>query len=262
MMGETDSIFDDIARHYDLLYEDREDDLAMWLELTAELEGDALEVGCGTGRVMLPLLQHDRRVTGLDISQVALRTARARLKAGGFTAVAALHLADMRDFDLPQKNFAFAFIPINTFMHCQTLADQQATLNCIYNHLQPGGRLVIDLYHPDPQTLLEADGRLLLENQIVDDLTGRTVHWFVVRRLRLDQQVQEVTFILDEIADDGTIRRDTLLFPLRYLHRFEMELLLKSVGFQLEDILGDYDLSPFQAESPRMIFIAKKVSIA
>lgn len=254
------SIFDKVARYYDLLYENREDDLPMWLELTADLDGDLLEVGCGTGRVMLTLLQHDRRVTGIDISELALQAARAKLEASGFTDIASLHLADMRIFDLPQKNFAFAFIPINTFMHCQTLADQQATLKHVYNHLKPNGQLVVDLYHPDPQTLLEADGRLLLENQIIDDLTGHTIQWFIVRRLRLDQQIQEVTFILDEITDDGTIRRDTFSFSLRYLHRFEMELLLSNAGFELEDVLGDYDLSSFQDESPRMIFKAKKVS--
>ncbi|NIP22993.1 MAG: class I SAM-dependent methyltransferase [Phycisphaerae bacterium] len=254
------SVFDKVARYYDLLYENREDDLSMWLELTADLDGDLLEVGCGTGRVMLSLVQHDRRITGIDISELALQAARAKLEAGGFANIASLHLADMRIFDLSQKNFAFAFIPINTFMHCQTLADQQATLKHVYNHLKPNGQLVVDLYHPDPQTLLEADGRLLLENQIIDDLTGHTIQWFIVRRLRLDQQIQEVTFILDEITDAGTIRRDTFSFSLRYLHRFEMELLLSNAGFELEDVLGDYDLSSFQDESPRMIFKAKKVS--
>lgn len=252
--------FDTIAKYYDLLYEYREDDLPMWLELTAGLEGEILEVGCGTGRVMVSLLQHERRVSGIDISEVALQAAQAKLKAGGFTDRATLHLSDMRRFSLAKKDFAFAFLPINTFMHCQTLSDQQATLRNIHRHLKPGGTLVVDLYHPTPQMLLAADGELLLENQLVDTLTHHPIQWFVSRHLHLDQQVQEVIFILDEVKEDGTLLRDTFSFTLRYLHRFEMTLLLTMAGFRSEEILGNYDLSPFDAESPRMIFIAKAVS--
>ena len=254
--------FETIARFYDLLYGDREDDLAMWLELAEAVEGPILEIGCGTGRVMVHLLQHDLRVVGLDISPLALQVARAKLDAGGFGRLAALHSADMRQFDLPTKNFGLAFIPINTLMHCETLADQQATLDSVARHVRPGGELIIDLFHPNPQTLLEADGRLILENQIVDELTGHTVQWFVIRRVNFAQQIQEVVFILDEIQIDGIIRRETISFPLRYLHRFEMELLLRNAGFTLIDIFGDYDLSSFTDESPRMIFIARKTAIA
>jgi ubiquinone/menaquinone biosynthesis C-methylase UbiE len=250
--------FDTIARYYDLLYGEREDDLDLWLDLTASIDGPILEIGCGTGRVMVPLLQHERRVTGIDISAVALEMAQIRLEAGGFSGQASLHLADMGCFDLPNKNFAMALVPINTFMHCQTLADQQATLKAINDHLQPGGRLVIDLFHPTPQMLLASDGELILERTLVDDLTEHTVQWFVARRLQLDRQVQDVTFMLDEITDNGTISRVILSFSLRYVHRYEMLLLLEQAGFQITETLGDYDGSPFFDESPRMIFIAQK----
>jgi len=257
-LPDTD-MFDAIARYYDLLYGHREDDLGMWLALTADIGGEILEVGCGTGRVMVSLLQDGRRVTGVDVSELALQAAQAKLEAGGFVEEAALHLADMRTLDLAKKDFAFAFIPINTFMHCETMADQEATLASLYEHLRPGGTLVVDLYHPTPHRLLEADGQLFLENQMVDDLTNHTIQWFVTRRLHLDEQIQDVMFILDEIKEDGKLLRDILSFSLRYLHRFEMTLLLKGAGFQLQEILGDYDFSPFHDESPRMIFVAQKI---
>ena len=253
-----ETLFDTIAKHYDLLYGHRDDDLAMWLTLTNDISGEILEVGCGTGRVLISLLQNGRRLTGIDISEFALQAAQTKIEAGGFLDKASLHLADMCNFDLSQKNFDFAFIPINTFMHCQTLSEQRVTLKNIYHHLNVGGMLVIDLFHPNPAALLEADGRLILENQELDDLTDHMIQWFVTRHLYLDQQLQEVTFILDEIKGDGTILRDTFSFSLRYLHRFEMTLLLQEAGFQVERILGDYELSPFCAESPRMIFVAKK----
>ncbi len=250
--------FDFIAQYYDLIYASRADDLDMWLNLTANVEGKVLEIGCGTGRVMLPLLQAGKHVTGVDISDVALSAGRAKITAGGFDESAVLYRADMRTLDLPQKDFVFAFIPSNTFMHCLSIADQQATLHATFAHLQPGGTLVIDLYHPDPQALLEADGRVQLANQLIDDLTGHMVHWFVSRRLQLAEQIQEVTFILDEHHENGALFRRAFSFPMRYVHRFEMELLLTDAGFIVQEVLGDYDQSPFCAESPRMIFIAQK----
>jgi len=252
------SDFDTIARHYDLLYAQRVDDLDMWLDLTEDVAGSVLEVGCGTGRVMLPLLQSGRRMCGLDISEVALASARAKIEAGGFEQTATLHLADMRTFDLPQKDFAFAFIPINTFMHCLSTDDQLATLRSIHRHLQADGTLVVDLYHPNPQALLEADGRMVLVNQQVDDLTGHTIQWFAIRQLQLEAQTQDVTFILDEITSAGNLRRDTFSFQMRYVHRFEMELLLQAAGFDVEIIFGDYDMSLFYDESPRIILVARK----
>lgn len=250
--------FDTIAHYYDLLYADRADDLDMWLELTDAVSGPVLEVGCGTGRVLIPLAQEGRPVTGIDISAVALDAAKAKIAAGGFEKLAQVHLADMQTLNLPQKNFEFAFIPINTFMHCLTTAQQYDTLRALHRHLQPGGTLVIDLYHPSPETLLESDGRMLLADQIVDDLTGNTVQWFVTRHLEVDQQIQNVTYLLDEIGQDGILRRSTFSFPMRYLHRFEMELLLTQTGFAVTEIYGDYDLMPFTSESPRMIFVAEK----
>jgi SAM-dependent methyltransferase len=252
-------LFNNIARYYDLLYGTREDDLDLWLNLAEEIAGPVLEIGCGTGRVTIPLLQAGYHVTGIDIAAEAIQAAQAKFQAGGFQQQGQLHQADMRNFDLAQKDFAWAFIPINTFMHCQTLADQQATLRAVAMHLKPGGTLVIDLFHPTPQMLLESDGELVLEQQIEDDLTGHTIYWFVSRRLQLADQCQEVTFLLDEIMNDGTMRRDSLTFSLRYLHHFEMTLLLNNAGFQISEILGNYDGSSFDHESHRMIFIAAKI---
>ncbi|HEY86026.1 MAG TPA: class I SAM-dependent methyltransferase [Chloroflexi bacterium] len=249
--------FDRIARYYDLLYADRFDDLAMCLAFSDELDGEILEIGCGTGRITLPLLQQGQKVTGIDLSATALEAARAKLQAVGFSD-APLYQADMRDFDLPQKAFALAFIPVNTFMHCLTTKEQLETLQAVYKHLRPGGAIVIDLFHPSLDTLAEADGRMLLEDELPDEMTGHTAQVFVVRRLEADRQIQHVTFILDELRADGTLARDTFSFPMRYIHRYEMELLLIQSGFTPPTVFGDYDLSPFSADSPRMIFVAEK----
>ncbi|MCL4301088.1 MAG: class I SAM-dependent methyltransferase [Anaerolineae bacterium] len=247
-----------IARYYDLLYGVLDEDWPMWHTLTETTAGPILEVGCGTGRLLVPLAEAGHTLTGLDLSPVALDAARAKIKAAGLPRQVTLYEADMRDFDLPQKNFALAFIPLNTFLHNHTLDDQLATLRAIRRHLQPAGQLIIDIFYPDPALLAEADGRLYFESETVDDLTGRTVQWYWRHDIDLAGQMRHLTYILDEIGEEGLVRRVQLPFSLRFVYRYEMELLLRASGFSVETIYGSYDLEPFHSHSQKMIFAARK----
>jgi SAM-dependent methyltransferase len=247
-----------IAKYYDLLYGSLDEDWSMWQTLTEQVDGPILEVGCGTGRLLLLLAEAGHILTGLDLSKVALDAAEAKIKAAGLTRRVSLRLADMRNFDLSQQNFALVLIPLNTFMHCHTIDDQLATLKAVYRHLRPGGQLVIDLFYPDPLLLAEADGRLYFESETVDELTGHTVQWYWRHDIDLAQQMRHLTYILDEIDEEGLVRRVQISFSLRFVYRYEMELLLRASGFILETIYGSYELEPFHSHSPKMIFVARK----
>lgn len=247
-----------IAQYYDLLYGSLAEDWSMWETLAETSEGPILEVGCGTGRLLLPLAQAGHTLTGIDLSAVALDAARAKIKAAGLTRQVTLQLADMRDFDLPQKNFALAFIPLNTFLHCHTADEQLSTLYALHRHLRPTGQLIIDIFQPDPTLLAEADGRLYFEGETVDELTGRTVQWYWRHEIDLAQQMRHLTYILDEIDEEGLVRRAQIPFSLRFIYRFEMELLLRTAGFTTETIYGNYELEPFHSHSSKMIFVARK----
>lgn len=230
----------------------------MWLTLAGQAKGPVLEVGCGSGRLLLPLAQAGHRLTGIDLSGLALDAARAKLEAAGLTGRVTLFQADMRQFDLPGKDFALAFIPLNTFMHCQTQQEQLATLLSIRSHLQPEGRLLLDLFYPDPALLAEADGRLYFEAETIDELTGRTVQWYWRHDIDLARQLRHLTYILDEIDEEGLVRRVQIPFSLRFIYRYEMELLLRAGGFHLEMLYGSYHLEPFDSHSARLIAAARK----
>ena len=247
-----------IATYYDLLYGGVDEDWSMWQTLTEAAAGPILEVGCGTGRLLLPLAEAGHTLTGIDLSPVALEAARAKIEAAGLTRQVTLQSADMRDFDLPRKNFAQAFIPLNTFLHCLTIDDQLSTLRAIYRHLKPEGQLIIDILHPDPTLLAEADGRLYFEAETIDELTGRMVQWYWRHEIDLAEQMRHLTYVLDEIDQEGLVRRVQIPFSLRFVYRYEMELLLRATGFTIEAIYGSYDLEPFHSHSSKMIFVARR----
>ena len=248
--------FDPIVPFYDVFYGERDDDLQMYRDFALAADGPILEIGCGTGRVMIPLALDGHQVTGLELSEAMLAAARAKCKAAQVSDRVTLVQGDMRDFEMPSR-FALAFIPINTFMHCYDTRQQLACLRCIHRHLQPGGQLIVDVYHPDPQVLLESDGRLVSEGAVLDPETGHTILRLYTRRTDLSTQTQHVTFIMDEIGSDERVRRTLFPFRLRFVYRYEMELLLHAAGYSLEAIYGSYDLEPFDSNSEKMIFVAR-----
>ncbi len=249
--------YDAFARFYDLFYGQRSEDVAMYLDFAQAGDGAILELGCGTGRILLPLARASYHTTGLDISAEMLARARKRLEAARLAHLVTLVQGDMARFVLSER-FALAILSANTFMHCHDTREQLACLNCVRQHLISGGRLIVDLSHPDMQMLSEADGRLMSDEAVLDPDTGHTIQRFIQRRLDMANQMQYVTFIIDEIAMDGTVRRMLFPFRLRFVFRFEMELLLRLAGFSLEALYGSYQMEPFEDHCERMIFVARR----
>jgi SAM-dependent methyltransferase len=248
--------FDPIVPFYDLFYGARDDDLKMYRDFAMAADGSLLELGCGTGRLLVPLAGDGYSITGLDLSAAMLAAARAKLEAAHLADRVTLVQGDMRDFELSTR-FALAFIPINTFMHCYDMQQQLACLRCVRRHLQSGGQLVVDVFHPDLQVLVESDGRLMSEGTVINPQTGHTVHRLYMRRLDVATQTQHITFIMDDIDSIGTVRRTLFPFRLRFVYRYEMELLLHVAGYTLEAVYGSYDLEPFDSHSEKMIFVAR-----
>ena len=251
------SDFDRFARFYDLDYDSFQEDVAMYLGFAERAGGPLLELGCGTGRLLLPLAEAGYQLTGVDMSAQMLAIARAKLDAADLSEQVTLLLADMREAPLEQR-YRLAFIAINSFMHLTTMEDQLAALHTWRDALLPGGLLIIDVYNPNPQRLLEADGRMEMQGRWFDPDTGATVMKHFTRTLDDARQLQHVLFIYDEVLPDGTVKRTLAPFQARYLYRFEGELLLDKAGFTPEQVYGSYDLEPYTSESERMIFVARR----
>jgi SAM-dependent methyltransferase len=254
---------DYIAEFYDYVvpYRTRQD-VSFFVQMAQEAGGPVLEVGCGTGRVLIPTAREGRPITGLDVSGPMLDVCRTRLanEAADVQARVTLVQYDMRDYDLGQQ-FALVTTPFRSFQHMITLDDQLSSLACMRRHLRDGGRLVLDLFNPSLAYLV--DESRLGEFGEEPDFTmpdGRTV----VRRARvlsrdLLEQVQDVEMIYDVTHPDGRREKQAQRFPMRYLFRYEAEHLLIRAGFTVEAVYADYDRSPYGSKYPgELIFVARK----
>jgi SAM-dependent methyltransferase len=220
-----------------------------------------LELGCGTGRLLLPLAQSGHAPTGVDISPALLEIARRKLEQAQVASQVMLVEGDLRSFRLPRRDYAFAFCTSNTLMHLSTPADQLAALRNAAGHLRAGGLLLIDLFHPDIARLMEVHGVMELADQWETADGGHVVKWSV-RTLDLAAQIQETLFIYDETAADGKLRRTLCPFTLRYLWRNEAELMLAAAGYVVEAVWGDFDGNPYDSQSEHLILVASKAATA
>lgn len=249
--------YDIYARFYDLDFGDANADLLMYQQFASRCGSPILELGCGTGRVLLPLARQGYQISGLDISPSMLDTARAKVDAEGLGDRVTFVEQDMRELELGGR-FNLAFAAINSFMHLLTTDEQLATLDRIRHHLNPGGLLLLDLFNPDLTRLLDLRGQLSLAKTMTDPDTGHRLMRFHSDKADLGQQTISVTFIVDEIDSAGHIQRTLFPFTIRYLFRFELELLLRHAGFEIEAIYGSYDLEEYTGDSPKMIAVARR----
>ena len=255
----TGADFDRFAPYYDLEFGAFADDLALYRGFAARAGGPVLELGCGTGRVLLPLAVDGFAVTGVDRSAEMLARAREVVARAGVAGRVTLIQDDIRALrELGRARFALALSAINSFLHVPTRDDQLAALAAVSRHLVPGGLLILDLFPPGPETLPDYDGRLVHAATYHDPHSGERIDKFSASTLDPAEQRIDTTFFYDRLRRDGTVERVAAPFVLRYIGRFELELLLERAGFGDLQLYGSYDLAPLTAASERMIAVAAR----
>jgi SAM-dependent methyltransferase len=252
-----------VAAFYDHVapYRDRQD-VAFFVQAAQEAGGAVLEIGCGTGRILIPTARAGIEIVGLDLSTYMLDVCRERLRDEPQAVQERVQLvqADMRDFELA-RTFNLVTVPFRPFQHLQTVDDQIACLGQIRRHLADGGRLILDLFNPSLNALTSD----IVGQEIGDEPEFTAPDGSrVVRRHRIVSrdpfdQINHVELIYYVTHPDGREERLVHAFPMRYLFRFEVEHLLVRCGFQLEHIYADYDKSPYGSTYPgELIVVAKK----
>ena len=252
-----------VAEYYDFVpaYRERAD-VAFYVDAARASAGPVLEVGCGTGRVLIPTARAGIEVVGLDASPQMLHMCRSRLQREPPDVQARVRLleGDMRRFTV-DRSFALAMIPFRPFQHLLTVSDQLACLTNIHRHLAGEGRLVFDIFNPSLDMLVtkpvgeefDSDPEVVMDN-------GRRVYrrGKIVRHDRFTQVTQhELIYYISH--SDGRNERLVHAFSLRNTFRFEAEHLLIRAGYEIEHLYADFDRSSYGSKYPgELIFVARK----
>jgi SAM-dependent methyltransferase len=250
------------AQLYDVWVNDWDGEVDFYKELIGNSplkSNGVLEVACGTGRITRRLAEAGMDITGFDVSPELLEIARG--KSSAIPNVRWV-LGDMRTFAI-EKQFGFVISPGHSFQFMTTPDDQVKCLEQIKRHLVPDGIVVLHLDHQDFTWIAD-----LLKNEkpvyqksdvILHPATNqrfiRTWGW----SFEPVSQTATVQVNWEEINEHGDVIQIWEMQPkqLHCIFPFEMEHLLRRVGFSVEAVYGDFFKSELTSQSEQMIWIAR-----
>jgi SAM-dependent methyltransferase len=251
--GALPTPFDDGAL-YDIFLGELAHDVDFYLGLARAAKGPVLDLCCGTGRILLKILQAGIDAEGADLSPAMLATLRQKAAALGLNAKTTE--ASMTSFRL-ERRFGLIVIACNAFPHNLTTEDQLSTLRSCREHLQPGGLLAFDAYFPSAALITAPQNTRVLEIEVKHPETGLPVRNYDTRSFDRVQQRQHSINDLEFLDAAGNVtkvhRSET---TVRWIYKFEMELLLQVAGFERWEILGGFDRRALVNEDDSMIVLA------
>lgn len=236
---------------YDAENSDFEPDGPYILELAKGLNGFVLELGCGTGRVTIPLAENGVKITGLDAVPGMIELAKQ--KANGL-AIEWI-VADVRTFQLRRK-FKLIFEAGSVFHHMLTREDQEAYLAQVRKHLEDDGCLALSIFFPKPQNLASS-------NKEEEWFTAEHPDGYEIKVSGIDKydairQVKTETAYRRWKDVSGKEMTQVAPLSLRYVFPQEMEALLHYNGFEIVEQYGNVDRSPVTEDSRQIYYICRK----
>ena len=245
--------YERIAELYDLEHASFRTDIDLLLSF-ADIVGDPiLEMGCGSGRIAVPLARAGFDVTGIDRSPAMLSRARSAVRDAGVSERVTLVELDMAEAqEAPGGPFGLVIFSLNALMHLTTAAHQLAALKAAFAALDPKGQLIVDTMNPTPLNLTQLEAGQVLEGSWRRP-DGSTVDKWSHREVSPATQLIETILWYEHISHDGRTKRTRTQFPQRYVHASELELMLTLAGFSETRLYGSYDLDPYEDDSERLL---------
>jgi SAM-dependent methyltransferase len=242
-------------------------DTPFWRRLVRrERPARMLEIGCGAGRLTIPLAREGARhgfvVTGLDSEAAMLDRAREHAQVEPEAVQRALRFmqGDARVLALEDR-FDVILMPYGVAHHFVTREDQLAAWGNTRRHLAPGGLFAVDVTAPDLVLLACAqDGIPRAPDLDVWGEDGRHLRRSVAKRYDAATQRLTMDFEYEVTEPDGTRRAYPSTFVMYVYYPQELRLLCESAGFHVERLLGAYSSAPFAYHSRQLIALARPMT--
>jgi SAM-dependent methyltransferase len=231
------SPYDAIAELYDPWSRSVVEDVGFYVDEARRARPPVVELGVGTGRVAIPIAAEGIPVVGVDSSAGMLAVCRRRAELAGVVANLDLRLGDLRrpPVDGPVE---LAICPFRSFLHLEAQEDRRAALAAALALLEPGGRLVFDVFAPGADDIEQTHGRWLEREPGIHE----RALWDAERR----------RLVLSVRGDEG----ETTM-SLAWVSPDEWRTLLVETGFEVEAHYGWFDRSRYRGGEDS-IWIARR----
>lgn len=247
--------WDEYARFYD--WENARTfgrrDLAFWRQLARREDGPVLELGCGTGRLLLPLARAGLAMTGIDRSSQMLDAASVRSRSLPRRRRPGLIRGDVCRLPLANAQFALVLAPYGLLQSLVRDRDLDASLAETARVLRPGGLVGIDLV-PELPAWAEYGPRVRLKGRA----PGRgTVT--LIESVRQDRR-RGITVFDEEFVETrrGITRRRRFSLTFRTRPMDVMRRRIERAGFSIDAVLGDYGGQPWDPRAETWLILGRK----
>ncbi|WP_188540739.1 class I SAM-dependent methyltransferase [Paenibacillus segetis] len=220
-------------------------DVEYYTERLKGRKGKTLEVGCGSGRVLVPLLESGIPIEGIDYSSSMLDSCRAECHDRGLSTT--LYLGDMGDFSLDEK-YSDIIIPGGSFQLIEEREKAVQALRNFYDHLESGGRLILDLF-------LDIDLELNKVSMRTWEIPPSEAITLETRIIEVDFLKQKTVSLLkyEQWSEGQLLQTELQRFPLCWYGLHEFQLLLESIGYKDVTISADYSYGTLPTHAGAML---------
>jgi ubiquinone/menaquinone biosynthesis C-methylase UbiE len=232
-------------------------DVAFWQRVAARADGQVLELGCGTGRISIPLVRSGVDLVGVDRSEPMLSRARTRTSRTSRTTrtsgTVSFVRADIRALPFKRARFDMVLAPYGILQSLTRERDLTATLESVARVIRRGGTFGIDLV-PDVPNWREYTNKVQLRGEAKGG-----ARLTLVESVRQNRRQRLTTFeqrYLERRGGRTVTHRFELTF--RTLTISQMSTRLERAGFRVETVLGDYRGRPWDERADVWIILAKK----
>jgi SAM-dependent methyltransferase len=228
-----------------------EEDLPFWMELAGTQGEPILELGCGTGRVLLRLASQGYQTYGID-HQMGMLSVLQRNLPNSLRYPPRVFQADMSTFRLAAR-FPLILLPCNT-MSTLSSSQRYQTLKNISRHLAEGGLFAASIPNPAILAKLPEIGESEMEDIFYHPVDGEPVQ--VSSSWKRTPEKFILDWHYDHLLSDGTVERISMktFHELHSVQAYSQQVL--EAGLKVETSYGDFDRSPYNSQSPYFILIA------
>jgi SAM-dependent methyltransferase len=243
------------GRHYDTLNSFMVADIPFYVEEARRSGGPVLELACGTGRLAIPIAQAGVEIVGLDLSPPML--AHAHMKADSAGVKVEFVDGDCRSLELGRK-FALIFMAFNSMQHLHDYESLAGLFRSVRKHLAEGGRFLFDVFNPNLEILARNPEDRCLEREYEDPDRKGTMRFENSINYDDASQVSHIKCYFVRRGDHGEeldVRVEEL--HLRSFFPQELDLLVRSQGFESVEKFGNFERKPFGSGDPKQVVLCR-----
>lgn len=231
-------------------------DVPFWRTIAASIDGDLLELGCGTGRLLVPMARVREglgRTIGIDRSAPMLERARRRVRRLPVALRPGLVRGDVRVWPFRPRRFKAVIAAYGLLQSLVRDRDLNDTLAATADGLGRGGLFALDLV-PDLSAWEEYERRIPLKGRLS---AGTTLT--LIESVRQDRRKGLTIFDEQYVVRRGrSVHRHQFQLTFRTLPMAEVLGRLERAGFRVDDVLGSYDGGVWHPEADTWVILARK----